>query len=676
MKVQALKANGTRGEVTPLVTSRSDTEFFKAAVRKLENFVCLRYGGFRRRSGTKYRGGAKLNGSAAVFIPFVFSSTQAYMLEFGHQYVRFWTPDGLRVMDGGSPYEIVSPYTAADVGRLQFAQNYDIMYLAHPSYAPRKLLRSGHTNWAFSQVDMLDGPYLNINDTTTTATPSAAPTTGATITITMSATTGVNGGQGFLATDVGRAIRFQFNGNYSWGVITARSSATVVSVLIREGNGGVTPTITWRLGAFSQTTGYPGSVSFTEGRLGWGRTNANPNGVGLSRSGLPETFSPSDKDGTVVDSHGTWYDINNGGEIVWMHESTSRLMIGTYTSLRTLGASSGDEVLTPRNIKQRLEQSTGVAHCRPAAIGSSIVHAGRYGRTIRDCFYDYNINAFAAPALSTLAEHMFKSGVANLAYAQEPDTVLWGYTNDGNLFGTTFDREERVIGFHRHPMTNAVVESMAVVPDAANKRDVVFLLVRRTINGNTVRYVETLEPLFDSDIMTKSDAFFVDCGVTYSGSPVGTVTGLGHLEGQQVDILADGAVYPRQTVTSGSITLPNSRTAAKIHIGIPIYAYGETLTPVPEKSDGSMIGEKQRIVAVIANVFETLGLKLGTPGFPLDLAQFTRAPSVPMGQSPPLYTGPAKAALEGSWDGQGYVSFACDQPLPATILSLNIGVDV
>jgi hypothetical protein len=675
MAVQALKTNGTRGEVTPLAVDRADTEFFKAATKTLRNWVVLRYGGFRRRSGSRYRGSTKIPGSESTFIPFVFSSTQAYMLEFGHQYIRFWTPDGQRVMNGSSPYEIATSYSAADVERIQFAQANDVMYLAHPLYAPAKLSRLAHTNWTIANVDFLDGPYLPINDTPTTLTPSASPSTGATITLTASAVTNINGSTGFQTTDVGRLIRFQIGGSWSWGTITARASTTQISVFVRfGGGGGTTASASWRLGAYSSATGAPGSVSFTDGRLCWGRTNANPNGIGISRSGLPEVYSPSAVDGTVTDSHGMFYDIFNAGEIQWLQESPSRLQIGTYTAIRTLGASSGDEVLAPRNVSQKLESNSGTTNVLPARIGPSTVHAGRYGRTLRDLFYDYNINSLTAPSLSTLSEHMFKRGIRRLAFAQEPDSVLWGVTKNGVLFGTTFDRDERVIGFHRHPMTNGFVECVASVPDATNERDSVFLIVRRVINGSTVRYVETLDPLFDNELTAKEDACFVDCAATYSGTAVGTVTGLGHLEGQTVDVYADGCVLPQRVVTGGAVTLANGRTAEKITVGLPIDDYGETLQPVVEKPNGSAVNDKQRTMFVIVNEYETLGLKVGTPGQLRETVRF-RPNATPMGQTPDLHSGKVRVPVESSWETNGAVCFSVGQPLPATILSLNIGVE-
>ncbi len=674
--VQTLKANFTRGEVTPLVGNRTDAEFYKAAAKSLRNWMVLRYGGLRRRSGTKYTVTTKYPTLASTLIPFVFSSTQSYMLEFGDEYVRFQKPDGTRVTDlDGDPLEVWHAYAADDVARIQYAQSYDVIYLVHPSYRPAKLLRYADDFWEIEPFEFLDGPYLPINDTDTTVTPSGAPTTGGTITLTFSSVEGLNDGQGLLSTDVGRLVRAQFNGNHSWGQITAVTSTTVCDVLIRDGNGGTTPSSTWRLGAWSDTTGWPGSIAFTNGRLAMGRSTANPNGVGVSMSGLPETFSPSAVDGTVTDDHGMFYDIRGAGEIQWLREGSSRLQIGTFTSIRTLGGTSGDDILTPRNVRQSLESETGTISVLPAKVGPSTIHAGRFGRTIRDMYFDYNINSFATPSLSTLAEHMFKRRVTWLAYAQEPDSVLWCGTGDGYLVGTTFDREERVVGYHRHPTNSGAVERGAVIPHDADSRDVLFLIVNRTIGGVSNRQIETLNPQFDADVMDKEDAFFVDCGVTYDGVATGTMTGLGHLEGATVDILADGAPYPQQVVSGASVTLPNGRTASKWSVGLPIDTFGETLIPAPEKQLGSTVGDKQQTKYVIVSELDTSGLEVGSSGSAFYNTVKFRDATTPMGQSPALHTGSVRVPVDGNWNTDGRVVFRCTQPLPATILSLNIGVD-
>lgn len=697
--VQSLKATFTRGEATPLAHARSDAEFFKSSAASLRNYMVLKYGGVTRRPGFKYRGAVKNSAHNVRLIPFEFSTNQVFVLEFGDQYIRFWTPDGARVLNGGSTYEISTTYAHGDLDRLQFVQSNDVIYIVHPDYPPRKLSRFANTNWTIADVSFTDGPWLPINDTENAITLSAAITAaGETPTFTFDDTTNINRGAGLSSDDVGRLIRMQFNGVWWYGAITAVATSTTGTITVTgqppvatassdtdsiesggtSGNLGgtgssTTETISWRLG-LNYTDNYPGSVSFFEGRLAFGRWDSNPNAIAFSMSGIPETFSTSDPDGTVTDSHGMTVDINNGGEILWLQEAP-RLQIGFPKNIRTLGAADSTGVLTPRNVRQRVEVNYGTTDLMPTRVGPSTVHAGRYGKSIHDLIYDYNTNALIAPELSTLSEHFFKSEVIALAYAQEPDGVLWAVTSDGSLIGTTFEREERVIGFHKHPLTNGAVKSIVAVPNDTSGRDVIFAVIERTINSATVKYVETMEARFDGDLMDKEDAFFVDCGATYSGAAANTVTGLHHLEGETVSILADGAVYPSQTVVSGEISLPNGATASKWQIGLPILSTGEILRPVPQKNNGSTHGDEQRAVQVFVDEYETLGLEVGTLDGRYELVR-KRQTSTPMGQSDPLHTGVVKVSLEDSHENEGRIAFRSTQPLPATIRALNVVVEI
>lgn len=698
-QVQSLKATFTRGEATPLAHARSDAEFFKASAAVLRNFTVLKYGGVTRRPGLVYRGAVKNSAHNVRLIPFEFSTSQAFVLEFGDQYIRFWSPNGARVLNGGSTYEISTTYAHTDLARLQFVQSNDVIYIVHPDYPPRKLSRFSNTNWTIADVAFTDGPWLPINDTTNAITLSAAITAaGETPTFTFDSVTNINRGAGLSATDVGRLIRMQFNGVWWYGAITAVATTTTGTITVTgqppvatassdsdsvesggtSGNLGgsgssTTETISWRLG-LNYSGNYPGSISFFEGRLAFARWDSNPNAISFSMSGIPETFSTSDPDGTVTDSHGMTVDINNGGEILWMQEAP-RLQIGFPKNVRSLGAADSTGVLTPRNVRQRVEVNYGTTTLMPTRVGPSTVHAGRYGKSIHDLIYDYNTNSLVAPELSTLAEHMFKYPVVAVAYAQEPDGILWAATSDGTLVGTTFEREERVIGFHRHTLTNGLVKSLTVVPDDDAGRDVLFAVVEREIDGSTAKYVETLAARFDGDLVDKEDAFFVDCGTTYSGSATGTVTGLSHLEGEDVDILADGAVYPRQTVASNQITLPNGATAETIHLGLPIDAYGEILRPVPAKANGSTHGDEQRAVQVYVDEYETLGLEVGPIGGPF-LPVRVRQSATPMGQSDPLHTGVVRVSLNDGHENEGRIAFRAQQPLPATVRALNVVVEV
>lgn len=668
MGMHTLKPTFTRGVISPLAHARRDIDLYQSAAEQLDNWIVLKEGGVRRRSGTLYRGAARTDDSDARFVDFVFSASQSYALEFGNFSVRYWNEDGQLEASPGVPLEIVSQYATADLRDIQWEQSGDTLYIAFRSMTkkPQKLVRSSHTSWAFSDVSFRDGPYLPINDVSNSCTTSAAPVTGATSNLTFASVANINSGTGFQATDVGRLIRVQFDGNWSWGVITTRTSTTLITVTWTLGSGGTTASLTWRLGAFSDTTGYPGSVALYDGRLIWASTPTSPRFVGYSQSNTPEVFTPSDVDGTVTESHGGAYDIIAGDEILWLQEAP-RLQIGMPRSVRTLGASDMEQAFGPTNVRVKMEVNEGVSSVRPVVAGSSTVHASRFGHSLNDLFYDFQVNSLVRPTLSTTAEHLYDSAVRELHFQQLPHARLWSVLTDGTMTCTAMDRYEKVIGFTPIDFGGEVITA-CVIPGA--DRDILFLVVRRTINGVQRQYVETLA----ADFLRRplEDAFFVDCGATYDGVATNTVSGATWLANETVSVLADGLVLPDQTVSAGGVlTLPNDRTASKITFGFKITSTGKLLRAPVQAPDGSTLGRKLTVVAADVDVYETKGLRIiSDMGENDDL--FERPASHVSAAE--LNTGTYRIMVDGSWTSEGQVSFFMDKPLPATVRAFNIHV--
>lgn len=239
-----LQPSFNKGEWSPLTYGRADKEDRGKAMSLCRDFVPLVQGPITRRPGTWYVAPAK-QATDARLQRFAFNVTQAYILEFGNLYVRFYTNQG-QLLSGGTPYEVVTPYTTADLWGLEFTQSADVLYIVHPNYAPRKLSRLGATNWTLTTIAFQDGPYLaqNVSDTYISCTKSRPGSTG---TVTATSATGINGGAGFKSSDVGRLIRLRDPGwtdgstdhttKWVWGQITAVTDATHATVLIK----GITP---------------------------------------------------------------------------------------------------------------------------------------------------------------------------------------------------------------------------------------------------------------------------------------------------------------------------------------------------------------------------------------------------------------------------------------------------
>jgi hypothetical protein len=214
--------------------------------------------------------------------------------------------------------------------------------------------------------------------------------------------------------------------------------------------------------------------------------------------------------------------------------------------------------------------------------------------------------------------------------------------------------------------TSAVVESICVIPSPDRKRDELWMIVRRTVNGAIKRYIEYLEAEYkDGD--TQASCFYVDCGLSYSGTAATTISGLNHLEGQTVQVLADGASHPDCVVTGGAITLQVA--ASVVHVGLGYTSTVQTTRIEAGAGDGTAQGKTKRITKVVLRFYNTLGAKAGPDENTLDQLEFRRGTD-PMDAPPPLYTGDKLMEWPGGYDFDGYVMVQQVQPLPMTLVAI------
>ena len=248
----------TKGELSPRLRGRTDYEGYFNGCETLINMVVMLQGGVTRRPGTLFSAYTKFqtddtNGRCRL-IPFQFSVTQAYILEFGHGYMRIYR-DRFPVVDGSdNPIEIVTPWTGAQVFELGHAQSADVLYITHPNHQPRTITRSSHTSWTIAPFVTLDGPYQDAKPNQGTLTVSA---TSGDITMVWSSVAGLNNGAGLNANDVGRYVRYSGTTAWGWIQITAVTGAATANgtVMGPVSNGAthpldnVGPTGNWRMGS-------------------------------------------------------------------------------------------------------------------------------------------------------------------------------------------------------------------------------------------------------------------------------------------------------------------------------------------------------------------------------------------------------------------------------------------
>jgi hypothetical protein len=649
-RVAAQLTNFTGGELSPRLDGRNDLTKYAAGCKTLENFVVYPHGAAARRPGTTFVAEVANSANKTRLIPFEFSTTQTYMLEFSNLKMRVYKDRG-SVLEGDKTisaitkanpavvtatghgysngdevvisgvvgmtevngkrflvankatntfeltdkdgtninsstfttytsggvsnkvFEITTPYTTAQLFDLKFAQSADVMYITHPEHEVEKLSRTAHTAWTLTDVDFTNGPYMDANITTTTLNP-GSHTVGTGVAVVASAVTGINSGSGFLSTDVGRLLQF----GTGYGKITAVADTLNITITIIEDLGSATASANWSLGSFSDTTGHPSCVTFFEQRLVFAGTTSQPQTIFFSKSGDYENMD-ANIGGTVADDDAIIYTIaSNQVNAIRFMTATRTLIIGTAGGEFTVSGGGTDNAITPTNILIKKQSNHGAANVDAIAVGNATLFLQRAKRKIRELAYNFDVDGYIAPDMTILAEHISEGGLTQMAYQQEPNQVIYAVRGDGELIGLTYQREQQVTAWHRHIFGGAfgsgkaVCESVSVIPTDDSEYQTFGLLLKELINGATRRFVEFINN-FDFTETDNTTFNFLDSALAYSGSAVTTISGLDHLEGQTVGILANGATHPDKTVASGSITLDRASTDVKVGLSLQAQYY-------------------------------------------------------------------------------------------------------
>jgi len=652
-RVTAIQTNFTSGQLSPRLFGRVDLNKYQNGVAELTNLIVMPHGGVTRRPGTKFINEVRDSSAKTRLIPFNFNTEQAYCLEIGNLYMRFFKDQGtileanknitaiskanpgvvtsnshgfangdwvyissvvgmtevngkyykvagtatntfnLTDVDGTNVntsgfttyssggtaarvYQITTTYATADLFKLQYAQTADVMYIVHPSYPPRKLSRTGHTSWTIADVAFQDGPYLSDNITTSTLTPSAVSGDG--ITITASAVTGINGGSGFISSDVGRTVRIghhaaewaastsyavgnvrRNSGNvyectkagdsagsggpsgegenivdneatwkflddggvvYGNATITDINSTTEVDANVNKNFGGTTAETDWRLGAFSGTTGYPSAVAFFEQRLFFAGTTSQPQTIFGSQSGDFENFTPSALDTGALTNTIATDEVNS---IRWL-SAGSVLAVGTAGGEFTLSSTTRQDAVTPSNVRVVRQGTRGSHATRPIRINSDVLFIQFHQRKLRELTFDFSADSFISPDLTILSENVSADGFVEMGFQQEPDSVIWAARTDGRLAGLTYLKDQEVVAWHEH-----------------------------ALGGHITNSFNSASSVGSNQITISSHGYATGDKLVYDANDAEVVGGL-----------VDGTTYFVQTVDSNTIKLAESKSQAQI----------------------------------------------------------------------------------------------------------------
>lgn len=746
----------TNGEVSPRIAGRYDLQAFYKGGSRVENFVSEVTGNASFRCGSIYVGETATSGKALLYT-FEFSDSISYILEFSAGKIRFYRDNGL-IESGGSPYEVVTPYTVNDLFNLKFSQNELSLYITHPDYPPKVLTYSSSTSWSFAThvAYERDGSSQEITGITQ-ANPAVVSYSGS--------DNFSNGDKVFLSGIIGMS---QLNdqvytvANVNTSSNTFELSGVDSSSYTAWSSEGV---IYLLKAADFTTSGYPAAVTFYEDRLVYGGFSDSPQTLYFSNAALPNIFIV----GTEVDDAIEYTVSGNGNNILWIKGTPNFLAIGTYGDV--LQATGGlDGVITPESISVRPSNGYGVADINPVSRGAQAFYLQRNSLILRSFEYDYTVDSYIPVDRNTVADHITNSGITQIAFQEGRPNILWAVKTNGELIGMTLEEQEGISGWHRH-ITDGNIISVASI-SRSNEYNQLWLCVERDgsyfieylsdpvkfdrrddfftgdksvddlIYSNLTYEKQKQYIHLDSSLSYYGDAFGESAGaalttaatsgsgVTFTASAsvfssdmVGrelwkkhingtesgraTITayisttevtcditvdfdstdsmaagdwyltassfsGVDHLEGREVSVVADGGQHASITINSGVATLTTQ--ASVVHVGLPYTGWLSTNDLEGGSQNGTSQTKRKSVTAIAVRLLDSLFCKVGVDYYSLEQINMRKS-TMFMDRPPLIFNGDKKVIctrkLNDSEDAglsrQKRAIICQDQPYPCNV---------
>ncbi len=529
--VRTLQRSFAGGEMSPEMFGRIDDVKYQTGAATMKNFIATPQGPAENRAGFAFVREVKDSTKRTRLIPFTYSTTQTMVIELSPGYIRFHTQGGT-LMSGGVPYEIANPYSEADLFDIHYVQSADVMTLVHPNYAPRELRRLGATNWTLTTINF-GSPIAAPTGVTATRYIPASSSTNADTYETMSyVVTAITADE--IGESVSSSVASVTNNIFvtgatntiSWSAVTGASRYRVYKLLgglygyigsttttsIVDNNIApdlsVTPPIYDN--EFVSSGNYPGAVSYFEQRRCFAGTINEPQKIWMTKSGTESNLSYGlpIRDDDRIEFRVAAREANTIRHIVPL----TQLLLLTGSAEWRVSSLNSDEI-TPTTISVRPQSYIGASNVQPVIINNALVYCGARGGHIRELGYNWQASGFITNDLSIRSAHLFDNyEISDMAFAKAPIQMVWFVSTSGMLLGLTYTPEQQVGAWHKHD-TDGVFESCTVV--AEGNEDRLYVVVKRTINGQTKRYVERMSSRHFDSI---EGAFFVDSGATYNGT--------------------------------------------------------------------------------------------------------------------------------------------------------------
>jgi hypothetical protein len=694
-RVVDLQTNFTSGELDPKLQGRIDIKHYYNGADRFRNAVAIPQGGARRRGGLEYIADVPDNGSGnpskTRLEPFQFSTITRYLLLFAHETIVVYK-------DGVEQTTVTTPYGEDDLALIDTAQSFDTMIIVHPDYAPRKLTRTSDTSWTLSTItfstdrvgsgvfpipqhdfgagtggqneiqriefvgdwngETQDDWVLSLagERTRTYAWANSDNATNADNIEQALRDLPNTSDTGITVSNVGGGVfDIEFGGDDGkqiWPLLDVFSFNTALAISANREQLGLPE----GEDAWSNDRGWPQTVVFHQQRLWFGGTPSLPDNLWGSRIGLFFDFSTDPEDPLPDDA----IDVTiESDEVAAIRALVSGLHLQIFTQSNELWVpTSTQQAITPQNIQVREATQHGIkAGVDPIQVSGATMFVQREGSTMREFIFNEVDQRYNALSISLLASHLFRGPkelrIRRSTSTDDADFALMVNSDDGSLAILTTLRDQEITAWtlQTTPGNSGSDKFVSVGVDL----DEIYVVTERTINGNTVRYLERWV-----------EGLHMDAGkLQTTGLPTSTVTGLDHLEGETVKVRVDGANQQDKTVSGGEITLDRA-AEEKIEVGLEFEPEIKLMPQVGRSGDNIPLGRKKRTVELTLELFETTNVTIDDQLVPL-----RRFGSNTLDQPPPLVTG--RKTIEGrlGFSDLNQLTFSQAEPGPMTILAVE-----
>lgn len=419
----------------------------------------------------------------------------------------------------------------------------------------------------------------------------------------------------------------------------------------------------------------PGAVGYFNQRRIFAGTNNRPQNGWMTKPGTESNLTSSvpTQDDDAISFRVTSGQQNRIRHIVPLSDL---ILLTDGAELRLVTENS--DALTPSSFNIKPQSFIGCTQVRPVVTASAVLFIQGRGSHLREMSYSWEQNAYAANDVSIMSPHLFSTGtvgeddehvyrIVDMAYTLAPVPVVWLVRDDGVLLGVTYVPEHKVVGWHQH-VTDGYFESVAVVQEG--NEDALYAVVRREVDGRSVRYIERLERR--DQVRAVANAFCLDSGLTYNGAPETVIRGLWHMEGRTVGVVADGAVLADMVVQDGTITL--DEPASLVHVGLRYNCDLQTLPIAVEGMAAAGMGLLKNVSKAHIRVLHTNAVKVG-PSFD-KLTDGIKRANEPFGTPPALRSGVISVPASPKWSEDGAICLRQADPVPLTVTAMTLDVEV